>query len=241
MDSFGVSRGRLVATSAVRDAINGKAFLDAASRVVGVEAELLAGEEEGRLSYLGATSDLEPDGRLCLVLDIGGGSTEMVTGREGQLHSFSMDIGCVRLTERALPHDPPPPDEVAAAVALIQREIDHALRASPKLAEQIPGSRLIGLAGTVSTLAALELGLANYERERVHHAVLEREAVERWCRDLAQERAQDRAVRIGMLDGRQDVIVGGALVLREIMRRFHFVECLVSEADILDGLVQSLG
>jgi exopolyphosphatase/guanosine-5'-triphosphate,3'-diphosphate pyrophosphatase len=240
MDRLGVERARLVATSAVRDADNGDAFLREATAIVGVEAELLAGDEEGRLAFLGATTGLPPARGDDVVVDIGGGSTELVVEMGGMARAFSMDVGCVRLTERHLVHDPPTPDEIADATTLIDTEIDRAMKAIPRLSHLRPGGRLIGLAGTVSTLMALELGLVAYDRERIHHGRLTRAMVVRWCNLLAAEPSAARAARPGMLDGRQDVIVGGALVLRQVMDRLAFDASLVSEADILDGLVMSL-
>jgi exopolyphosphatase/guanosine-5'-triphosphate,3'-diphosphate pyrophosphatase len=214
--------------------------LRSAEDVVGVEAELLSGEEEGRLSYLGATAELtEPTGRI-VVVDIGGGSTELVVGPQDSVRSFSTDIGCVRLTERYLPRDPPSTHEVSAAVDAIGTELDRAVGAVPDFGNLGPGDRLVGLAGTVSTLAMLELDLSEYRRDRIHHAVLSRAAVERWCDVLGAETVATRARRKSLPEGRQDVIFGGALILREVMRRFGASDCLVSESDILDGLVLSL-
>ncbi|HEY3843529.1 MAG TPA: exopolyphosphatase [Acidimicrobiales bacterium] len=241
MDAEGVVRARLVATSAVRDATNGDAFLRAAADVIGTEAELLSGDEEGRLSYAGATAGLAPGGGDSVVVDIGGGSTELVMERDSDLRTVSLDLGCVRLSERYLRSDPPRPTELAEAVGEIGAELDRAVLAIPGLEALRPQSRLIGLAGTVSTLAALELGLVEYSRDQVHHAILTRDTVIRWTDTLATETIAARAVRAGMLDGRQDVIVGGALVLRQIMVRFDVAECLVSESDILDGMVASIG
>ena len=153
---------------------------------------------------------------------------------------MSLDIGCVRLTERFLRSDPPTADEVSAAASAIGRELDRAAREIPVLADAGGSARLVGLAGTVSTLASLELGLSHYDRDRIHHAVLSRQAVGRWCEVLGAERIADRARRPGLPAGRQDVIFGGALVLHEVMCRFDLPECIVSEADILDGLVMSL-
>lgn len=240
MDAEHVGHTRLVATSAVRDAANGEAFLLPAADIIGVPAELLAGEEEGRLSYAGATGDLPVTDAAVLVLDIGGGSTEIVTKDRGKILSVSLDIGCVRLTERFLRSDPPMAMEVAAAMQAIAAELDRATEAIPVLADARRPMLLVGLAGTVSTLASLELGLAVYDRERIHHAVLSAEVVRRWCDVLGAEPVSERARRPGLPVGRQDVIFGGALVLREVMGRFGLLECVVSEADILDGLVRSL-
>jgi exopolyphosphatase / guanosine-5'-triphosphate,3'-diphosphate pyrophosphatase len=240
MDDEGVGRARLVATSAVRDAANGADFLRAAADVTGVEAELLSGREEGRLSYAGATSGLPAGEGPLLVVDIGGGSTELVTAAGGEVQSVSMDIGCVRLTERYLPGDPPTPEQVKGAVTAIGAALDWAEGELPDLRRLQGDARLVGLAGTVSTLAALELGLVEYDRERIHHSVLTRAMVGRWCDTLGAETVAQRAAWPAMPDGRQDVIFGGALVLREVMDRFELDECIVSEADILDGLVMSI-
>jgi exopolyphosphatase/guanosine-5'-triphosphate,3'-diphosphate pyrophosphatase len=241
MEDEGVRRARLVATSAVRDATNGDGFLLAATEIVGAPAELLSGQEEGRLSYAGATGDLPAEDATVVVLDIGGGSTEIVTKPGGEILAVSLDIGCVRLTERFLHGDPPTAAEVAAAVEAIGTELNRATVAIPVLVDGGRPLRLVGLAGTVSSLAGLELGLVDYDRERVHHVVLTVESVARWCDVLGAEPGAERGRRPGLPPGRQDVIVGGALVLREVMRRFHLPECIVSEADILDGLIMSLG
>ena len=240
MDAERVTRARLVATSAVRDAEDGDRFLRSASEVVGAEAELLSGVEEGRLAYAGATADLPQGEGAITVVDIGGGSTELVVKPHGAVLSVSMDIGCVRLTERHLPGDPPAAEQVAAAVIVIGTELDRAVGAVPDFGDLGPGARLVGLAGTVSTLAALELGLSEYDRDRIHHTVLTRAAVVRWSDVLGAETIAERSQRPGLPEGRQDVIFGGALVLREVMARFGFSECLVSESDILDGLVMSV-
>ncbi len=154
--------------------------------------------------------------------------------------SVSLEIGCVRLTERFLPGDPPGAEEVAAAVAAIDAELDRAMQVIPVPEVAEGGVRLLGLAGTVTTLSQLEQGLPVYDRGRIHHAVLSYEAVARWCDVLGGERVAERARRVGLPEGRQDVIVGGALVLRQVMRKLGVVECLVSEDDILDGLVLSM-
>jgi exopolyphosphatase/guanosine-5'-triphosphate,3'-diphosphate pyrophosphatase len=240
MDSQGVGRARLVATSAVRDASNGDRFLVEAADIIGTPAELLSGKEEGRLSYDGATGDLPETDTSVIVLDIGGGSTEIVTKVAGDILSVSLDLGCVRLTERYLRGDPPTAVEIAAAVHAIETELDRAAVAVPQLAETGRAAPLVGLAGTVSTLAGLEQGLAEYDRTRIHHSVLRVDSVARWCETLGNEPVAARARRPGLPAGRRDVILGGALVLREVMLRFGLHECIVSESDILDGLIMSL-
>jgi exopolyphosphatase / guanosine-5'-triphosphate,3'-diphosphate pyrophosphatase len=241
MDSHGVMRARMAATSAARDATNASEFLIAAKEVTGVEPELLSGVEEGSLSFRGATADLPDRSDVPeLVVDIGGGSTELVVGVPGSddsLRILSLDIGCVRLTERFLPSDPPSAEELSAARLAISAELT---KARQSLGPVPAGGRVIGLAGTVSTLGSLALGVASYERERVHHTILTAEEVEVWLDKLASETSSARAVRPGMDPGRADVIVGGVLILSEVMAVFERSTCLVSEADILDGLVASL-
>jgi len=240
MDEQHVGRGRMVATSAVRDARNGDEFLASASGVVGIPAELLSGEEEGRLAFEGATAELPPGFGDDVVVDIGGGSTELVTWCDGRTAAISMDIGCVRITERFFVHDPPQPAEQDRARAAIDERLASAAGALPTLGQLRSGSRLVGLAGTVSTLAMLELGLGTYDRDRIHHAILSAVAVDHWCRVLGDEPSTARAVRPGMVPGREDVIFGGALILQRVLHRFGFGECIVSESDILDGLVASI-
>ena len=240
MDTLAVTRTRLVATSAVRDATNAGAFLTPASEIVGVPAELLSGDEEGRLSYAGATVELAAIGGQTVVVDIGGGSTEIVTMPGDHIEAVSLDIGCVRLTERFLRADPPSEGQVADAVSAIERELDRATHSIPSLGKLGRHDRLVGLAGTVSTLAMLELGLSDYDRDRIHHSTLTLAAVEKWCAVLGAERVRDRARRPAIPEGREDVIFGGALVLRQTLERFGLAECTVSEADILDGLVHSI-
>jgi len=239
MDGLGVTRGRLTATSAARDAANGADFLAAAGEVTGLRPELLSGLEEGRLSLAGAVADLDLGDGPFLVLDIGGGSTELVAADgpdDPALAAVSLQLGCVRLSERFLTDDPPTGAELSAAAEEVAAQLGSAVAAHPRYRET---RRLVGLAGTVSTLASLQLGLAEYDRDRIHHAELAAGDVAGWFHRLAAEPAADRLVRPGMEPGRQDVIVGGALILHAVMERFGFDRCLVSEADILDGLVAS--
>jgi exopolyphosphatase/guanosine-5'-triphosphate,3'-diphosphate pyrophosphatase len=240
MDRLKVVRSRLVATSAARDASNGDEFLRAAGEVTGVIPELLEGTEEARLSMAGAVSDLDPGGGPFLIVDIGGGSTELVTGSgadDPELIAVSMQIGCVRVTERFLTSDPPSPSELSDAESMVRELLDTAIADHPRL---LAARRLVGLAGTVTTLASLQLGLDEYDPDRIHHAVLTVSDVYDWYRTLAAEVRQARLDRAGMVPGREDVIVGGAMILAAVMTRFGFDECLVSEADILDGMVAVL-
>ena len=245
MDDNGVTRARMVATSAARDASNSEEFLSAAKKVTGVEPELLSGAEEGRLSFRGATSDLPKENGSGdseeLVVDIGGGSTELVVGVPGgsdeTIRVLSLDIGCVRLTERFFKVDPPGAEQIAAARSAVSEEL---ARACEFLRVQGGRDRVIGLAGTVSTLGSLSKGFEIYDRDRVHHTVLSADEVEDWLGRLASEPASARAARPGMEPGRADVIVGGVLILSEVMSAFGRGTCLVSEADILDGMVAGL-
>jgi len=239
LDRLGVVSVRLVATSAVRDAANGTVFLTAAAEASGATPELLTGIEEGRLSLAGALSDLDDAEGPFLILDIGGGSTELVAGSDPDdpaLDAVSLQLGCVRILERFLHHDPPTADELAAAQAVVSEALDGAAAAHPRFGQ---ANRLVGLAGTVSTIASLQHEVAEYDRDRIHHAVLTAAQAKEWFHRLAGEDTQARLHRPGMEPGRADVIVGGALMLDAVMSRFGFDQCLVSESDILDGLVAS--
>jgi exopolyphosphatase/guanosine-5'-triphosphate,3'-diphosphate pyrophosphatase len=240
MDDFEVTRGRLVATSAARDAANGALFLEAAGAVTGLEPELLEGTTEGRLSMAGAVADLDPSGGPFLVLDIGGGSTELVAGSgasDPELAAVSLQLGCVRLSERYLFSDPPTTDELARAQAQVDEQLDRAIGDQPHF---LAAHRLVGLAGTVTTISALQMGLDVYDRDKVHHSVISVTEAYDWYRTLASEVKVARLDRASMVEGREDVIVGGAMILASVMTRFGFDECLVSEADILDGMVAGL-
>jgi exopolyphosphatase/guanosine-5'-triphosphate,3'-diphosphate pyrophosphatase len=243
MDEAGVRRVRMTATSAARDAANRDEFFDAAEAVIRVRPELLAGDAEGRLSFAGATASLDPAEGPFLVVDIGGGSTEFSLGpdpdgdRLTPTGVMSVDVGCVRLTERFLHGDPPRAEELAQALSVVEDYLDDVRRTIPGIGG---ARRLVGLAGTVTTVAAVEIGLAEYDAERIHHFVLTRDAAEDVFRTLAMEKRADRAFNPGLERERVDVIVGGCVILVAILRRFGFGECLVSEHDILDGLVQSL-
>lgn len=240
MDALGVTRTRMVATSAVRDADNGVVFSERAAAAVGTAPEVLSGQEEGRLAYLGASADLESFDGDTLVVDVGGGSTELILGRRGAVHAVSLQLGCVRLTERFLPSDPPGAAEVASARSAIEQELDRGEREMPELSGLHAARRMIGLAGTVSTLASIYLGLPEYDPERLHHAVLPTGEIRDLAERLAGLPARSRSGLVGMVEGRQDVILGGALVLEAVAVRYGFDEVVASEHDILDGIVASL-
>ena len=237
MDQHGVTRVRAVATSAARDAANRAEFFTAVHDVIGVEPDLLSGFDEGKLSFRGATADLDPADGPFLVFDIGGGSTEFAFGTDEAEAAMSLDIGCVRLTEKYVEHDPPRPEELVACLSITEAHLDDVARQMPQIAH---AATFVGLAGTVSTAAAVELGLAEYDRDRIHHFVLTKEAAEDVYRTLVTEARDNRIHNPGLEEARADVIVGGMCILVRIMRYFDIEELVVSEADILDGLVFSL-
>jgi exopolyphosphatase/guanosine-5'-triphosphate,3'-diphosphate pyrophosphatase len=237
LDRHRVERVRVAATSASRDAANRDEFFDAVEALIGTRPELLSGDEEGRLSFTGATAELDPAGGPFLVVDIGGGSTEFIVGTDRVEGVMSVDIGCVRLTEKFLHHDPPQPEELSACISLTDAYLDDVVREIPVAAE---ARTLVGLAGTVTTVAAVEIGLETYDRDRIHHFHLTHEAAEDVFRTLATESRADRIHNPGLEEARADVIVGGCCVLVALFRRLGFDEMIVSEADILDGLALSL-
>ena len=236
---------RMVATSATRDAANSQEFVDRVKEVLGVAPEVVSGDEEARLSFTGATRELAGAAHAreggCpppyLVTDIGGGSTEFVLGGPaGVGGARSVDIGCVRMTERHLHGDPPSPAEVTAATA--DNDAAVALVAGSVPVHQ--ARTLVGLAGSVTTVAGIALGLARYDPARIHHSRVSAEQVHEITGQLlGQTRAQRAAIGV-MHPGRVDVIGAGALVLDRIMIRLGFAEVLVSEHDILDGIAWSL-
>jgi len=236
----GAQAVRMVATSATRDAGNAAEFIRLVKEVLGVAPEVLTGDEEAMLSFTGATAELAagPDPGPFLVADIGGGSTEFVLGPVGRqpAHARSVNIGCVRMTERHLRGDPPANREVAAAVADIDAALDTVAAAVPVREART----LIGLAGSVTTVAAIAMGLPAYDAARIHHARASAADVHAVTRGLLGQTRAERAAIGVMHPGRVDVIGGGALVLDRLMHRFGFGEVLVSEHDILDGMAWSL-
>jgi exopolyphosphatase / guanosine-5'-triphosphate,3'-diphosphate pyrophosphatase len=237
MDELGVARVRMTATSAARDAANRDDFFTAARSVVGVAPELLSGSQEAALSFIGATAELDPALGPFLVVDLGGGSTEFAYGTSEVADSLSTEMGCVRFTEKYLDHDPPRPEELVAALSVAEAYVDDVRQAIPDVAE---ARTFVGLAGTITTAAAVEIGLATYDRDAIHHFVLTKDAAEDVFRTLATEPRAQRLTNPGLEEARADVIVGGMCVLVTIMRRLGLDACLVSETDILDGLAMSL-
>lgn len=238
-DKYGATKIRAIATSAARDASNSDEFFERANNALGVRPELLSGDEEGRLTFQGVTADLDPNLGPFLIVDIGGGSTEFIAGSADAEPTgvLSIDVGCVRLSERFLHSDPPKPEELVAAISLVETHLADVTRLVPGAGD---ARCLVGVAGTVTTVAAVEIGLAKYDRNRIHHFLLTRAAIEDVFRTLATEPRADRIYNPGLEVERADVIVGGCCVLVAIMRNLGFDDCLVSEADILDGLALSL-
>ena len=236
--SLEAERVRMVATSATRDAANRDVFVSGVVERLGVAPEVVTGSEEAALSFRGATGDLSRTEVPApyLVCDIGGGSTEFVLGdSSGVRASRSVDIGCVRMTERHLHDDPPTADQISSARADIEGAIDEAMRDVP----MTEAASMIGLAGSVTTVTAIALGLQEYDANRIHHARISASAVhEVTQRLLGMARAQRAAIGV-MHPGRVDVIGAGALVLDTVMQRLGFPEVIASEHDILDGIALS--
>lgn len=237
MDRHGVGAVRMAATSASRDAANRDEFFDAAEEILGVRPELLSGAEEAEASFRGATADLDTTDGPFVVVDIGGGSTEFAVGGTRLEGSISIDVGCVRMTEKYLLHDPPLPEELSNCLAEVEQHLDDVVRELPTVSGP---NRFVGLAGTITNVAAVEQGLPTYDPDRIHHFVLTKEAAEDVFRTLATESVEDRKHNPGLEPARADVIVGGLCVLVAIFRVLGYEECLVSESDILDGLVMGL-
>lgn len=234
---LGAERVRMVATSASRDAENAQEFRDMVVATLGVPPEVVTGDDEARLSFDGAVRGLPSDARApFLVIDIGGGSTEFVIGTAGVEQAISVDIGCVRMTERHLRDDPPTAAQIAAAEADIDAEVTRALTVVPGR----DAGTVIGLAGSVTTVTGLALGLDSYQPERIHHARVTRQQVTAVADELLGLTHAQRLAKPIMHPGRADVIGAGALILRVILDRLGASSVVASEHDILDGIAWSL-
>ncbi|HCK79079.1 MAG TPA: exopolyphosphatase [Actinobacteria bacterium] len=237
IESFAATKVRFVATSASRDAKNRQVFVDGVRARLALEPEVIPGEVEAALSFDGATSGLPSDATApFLMVDIGGGSTEFVLGRDAPQQSISVDMGCVRMTERFLASDPPTTDQIRAVTEFIDELIGIA-------AQQVDlgaAKTLIGLAGSVTTVAAIALELPEYDPHRIHGARVSRAQVHAIAKQLLAMTRTQRAAMPVMHEGRVDVIAGGAVILDRIMERVGLDEVLVSEHDILDGIARSL-
>ncbi|MFI8522501.1 exopolyphosphatase [Streptomyces sp. NPDC085481] len=235
IEELGAEKVRFVATSASRDAENRADFVDGVMAILGVEPEVITGDQEAEFSFTGATGELHGDDRR-LVVDIGGGSTEFVVGNKHVEAARSVDIGCVRLTERHVRHDPPAAEEIAAIRADVRAALDLAAETVPIGAAET----LVGLAGSVTTVAAIALGLPEYDSTKIHHARISRTRVAEVVERLLGSTHDERAAIPVIHPGRVDVIIAGALVLLEIMERTGAAEVVVSEHDILDGIALSV-
>ena len=241
-----VIKVRMVATSATRDAANRDDFFTMTATILGsvvpgAIAEVITGSEEAALSFAGAVGELDPAAGPFVVVDLGGGSTEVVLGDSaGVQASYSADVGCVRMTERCLHSDPPTATEVAAAREVVRERLGEALQVVP-----VEGARTwVGLAGTFTTLSALAHGMATYDSDAIHLSRVGLPELLEVCESLiAMPRAQ-RAALGPMHEGRVDVIGGGAIVVQELAaqlaRRAGITELVVSEHDILDGIALSI-
>lgn len=236
----GAERVRFVATSASRDAENRDDFVRGVLDILGVEPEVITGDQEAAFSFDGATKELAGRDDLAkpyLVVDIGGGSTEFVVGDDRVRAARSVDIGCVRMTERHLVRDgvvgdPPPP----AAIDAIRADVAAALDLAEETVPLTSAATLVGLAGTVTTMAAIALGLQEYDSEAIHHSRLSLEQVREITGRLLGSTHAERAAIGAMHPGRVDVIPAGALILLALMERTGAREVVVSEHDILDGI-----
>lgn len=237
LDQHGVERARVVATAWARRASDADAFLAAASDAVGRPVEVLSGDDEARLSFAGATAHLDPTAGPFLVADIGGGSTELAVGTTEVDAAVSLDLGCVTLTEAELAHDAPLPEELTNAIGAAADAMVEAWRHQPALRD---ATTVVGVGGTFTTLAAVELGLARYDRDQVHGLVLDRAAVEDVFRTLATERLADRVYNPGLQRERADVIVGGLCIVVALLRNLGAPDVHIADADLLDAIARGL-
>ena len=233
----GVQRIRAVATSAARDAVNRADLFEPVSAALNHELELLSGEEEARYGFLGATAGLPSTDGPFLVIDIGGGSTEFSYGTHAAEIHRSVDMGSVRFMEQFFINDPPKPEELSGAIQVARLHLDdidrdHAIMGTAK--------SVVGVAGTITTIAAVEIGLEPYDPQIIDGFVLTRRAAEDVFRTLATESLEMRKYNPGLEAARADVIVAGCCILVAVMRHWELEECLVRESDLLDGLAFEL-
>jgi len=238
-DRLGVEAVRVVATSATRDARNREDLAAGVRQRLGVTPEVLTGDQEAAATFAGATAGLPGAGRT-LVVDIGGGSTELIIGGRplpGPDAMISLDIGCVRLTERHLHTDPPTPGELARLRADARAHLDRVTA----VLDPASADRVVGVAGTVTTVAAIALGLPRYDPERIHLATIDAAQIAATADLLCAMTVAERAALPVMAPGREDVIAAGALLLSEICKLLGFMQIMPSEADILDGVLLGHG
>ena len=234
--SKGVERIRFCATSATRDATNRSLFTDGVREILGVEVEVIPGEEEAMLSFNGATKELMQNDAPYLVVDIGGGSTEFVFGSNKVENAKSVDIGCVRMSERHFTSQPTTMDQVARAII----DIDSAISQAASVVPISNAKTLVAVAGTATTVAAAALELKDYDRHLIHLARISAEKVHK-VSAMFQSMNKDEIANLGyMHPGRVDVITAGSLVLSRVMAATGASEFVASESDILDGMAWSL-
>lgn len=232
----GVEKLRFCATSATRDALNRAIFVDGVKERLGIEPEVISGEEEARLSFAGATREFNKADAPFLVVDIGGGSTEFVLGSDSVDSAISVNIGCVRMTERHFQSDPPTQDEIAIA----RRDIQNAIDIAYASVDIKSAKTLVAVAGTATTVAAAALDLPEYDRYAIHLSRISAEQVHSMSNKFLTMTRDERAALGYMHPGRVDVIGAGSLVLSEIMKATGAKEFVASENDILDGMAWSL-
>jgi len=237
VDTYRAETLRVVATEACRRASNVAAFFQAVHAVTGMEPEIISGGDEGRLTYRGALDGFAPSDESTVVIDIGGGSTEFMVGTTRLDHVVSVPIGAVAITEMELHHDPPRPEELTNAIGLAADFVDDVIRQRPEIRS---ATRIIGVAGTIVTVAAVELGLPTFDDKLLHGMSLTRSAVEDVFRTLATEPLADRRHNPGLPAQRADIIVGGCCVLVAIMRKLQLDSITVSTRNILDGITSEL-
>ena len=234
--SKGVEKIRFCATSATRDASNRELFTNGVKKILGVEVEVIPGEQEAALSFIGATKELSQSDGPFLVVDIGGGSTEFVFGSEKVEFAKSVNIGCVRMSERHLNLQPPTMAQIAEAII----DIDLAITQAAKVVQISQAHSLVAVAGTAPTVAAAALKLAEYDRYLIHLSRISAPSVHQVAA-MFQSMNKDQIAALGyMHPGRVDVITAGALVLSRIMAATGASEFIASESDILDGIAWSL-
>ena len=232
----GVEKIRFCATSATRDATNRNIFIDGVKERLGIEPEVISGDEEARLSFAGATREFNRTDGPFLVVDIGGGSTEFVLGTDTVDSAISVNIGCVRMTERHFHNDPPTADEVALA----RRDIQNAIDIAYASVDIRSAKTLVCVAGTATTVAAAALDLPEYDRYAIHLSRIQADQVHDVSKRFTSMTRDERAALGYMHPGRVDVITAGSLVLSEIVKATGAKEFVASENDILDGMAWSL-
>ena len=232
----GVEKIRFCATSATRDATNRNIFIEGVKERLGIEPEVISGDEEARLSFAGATREFNRTDGPFLVVDIGGGSTEFVLGTDTVDSAISVNIGCVRMTERHFHNDPPTADEVALA----RRDIQNAIDIASASVDIKSAKTLVCVAGTATTVAAAALNLPEYDRHAIHLSRISADQVLEVSNNFLTMTRDERAALGYMHPGRVDVITAGSLVLSEIVKATGAKEFVASENDILDGMAWSL-